>query len=199
MSHPDRENTVAFAAMNRAPGASRRPRRAAVTVGLVIALASAVLGCRSDPPLDTVSSVDLNRFQGQWFEIASFPRATQQGCQATTATYRTTSSTSMDVLNQCHLGSLDGPVRQASAHAVMGDTNAPGRLSVDFGGFYGDYWIIDLGANYEFAVVGHPSRDYLWILSRTPSLDATVLAGIVARAQAKGFDVGRIVYTPQAT
>jgi apolipoprotein D and lipocalin family protein len=179
-----------------------RWRRWRASVGIqtiAFAVAFGLLGCKSDPPLDTVSSLDLTRFQGQWFEIAALPRTTQQGCYGTTATYRTTTATSMDLLNECHVGSLTGTVRQAAAHAVVGDPNAPGKLSVDFGGFYGDYWVIDLGDDYQFAVVGHPSRDYLWILSRTASLDPTVMAGILQRAQEKGFDIGKLAYTPQQT
>jgi apolipoprotein D and lipocalin family protein len=172
--------------------------RCGATAALVLACVLAPLACKSDPPLDTVSTVDLSRFQGQWYEIASIPRATQQDCRGTTATYRTTGAGAMDLLNECHVGSLDGPVRQASAHAVVPDPSAPGKLSVNFGGFYGDYWIIDLGANYEYAVVGHPSRDYLWILSRTPSLDSTVTASILQRAQSNGFDTSRLAYTQQS-
>lgn len=174
-------------------------RASTAALFLALPLASAPLACRSEPPLDTVSSVDLNRFQGQWYEIASIPRSTQEGCVGTTATYRTTAPGAMDLLNECHLGSLDGAVRQATAHGVVPDPSAPGKLSVNFGGFYGDYWIIDLGDNYEFAVVGHPSRDYLWILSRTPSLDPTVLAAILQRAQQKSFDTSRLAYTPQGS
>ena len=63
--------------------------------------------------------------------------------------------------------------------------------------FWGDYWIIDLGANYEYAVVGHPSRDYLWILSRTPTMDSTVYEAILARLREQGYEVARLNCTPQ--
>jgi hypothetical protein len=66
-------------------------------------------------------------------------------------------------------------------------------------GFSGDYWILEVGSNYEYAVVGHPSRSYLWILSRTPTLDATTTQAILDRAQANQFDTSRIEYTPQPT
>ena len=63
--------------------------------------------------------------------------------------------------------------------------------------FWGDYWIVALGANYEFAVVGHPSRDYLWILSRTPTMDSQVYDAIVARLAAQGYETIRLVRTAQ--
>jgi apolipoprotein D and lipocalin family protein len=164
---------------------------------LALALSLGAAACKQDPPLATVSSVDLNRFQGQWYEVASLPRTTQTDCTGTRASYAVTSPTSLTLVHQCNVGSLSGPVRQVVANAVVQDTNAPAKLQVDFGGFYGDYWIIDLGQKYEYAVVGHPSRDYLWVLSRTPKLDAATLADITKRAQDNGFDTSKLQYTVQ--
>jgi apolipoprotein D and lipocalin family protein len=166
---------------------------------LAVAAFAAFCGaaCTSDPPLATVPSVDLNRFQGQWFEIAHLPRPTQTDCAGTRAAYAVTSSTTLTLVHQCNVGSLSGPVRQSVANAVVKDPSDPAKLSVDFGGFYGDYWIIDLGQQYEYAVVGHPSRDYLWILSRTPKLDATTLGDVTKRAHDNGFDTTKLQYTVQ--
>jgi len=164
---------------------------------LALGLSLGAAACKQDPPLETVASVDLNRFQGQWYEIASLPRATQTNCTGTRASYAVTSPTSLTLLHQCNVGSLAGPVRQVIANAVVQDTSAPAKLQVDFGGFYGDYWIIDLGGQYEYAVVGHPSRDYLWILSRTPKLDQATLERITKRAQDNGFDTSKLKYTVQ--
>jgi apolipoprotein D and lipocalin family protein len=147
--------------------------------------------------LDVVPDVDLARFQGKWYEVAKLPRATESGCTGTTAFYRLKSDSEIDVVNECRLGDLTGPVRTVSANARVTDPGARAKLSIDFGGFYGDYWIIDLGERYEFAVIGHPTRDYLWILSRTPTLDAAKLADILGRARAKKFDVSRLEYTKQ--
>jgi len=144
-----------------------------------------------------VAALDLNRFKGQWYEIAHLPRSTQVDCTGTTANYAVTGPTTLILVHQCFVGSLTGPLRQVAANGVVSDPSAPAKLSVDFGGFYGDYWVIDLGAQYEYAVVGHPSRDYLWILSRTSTLDATTLAGITSRAQSEGFDVSKLQYTEQ--
>jgi apolipoprotein D and lipocalin family protein len=165
---------------------------------LIAFLFALILGaCAQDPPLATVPSVDLNRFQGQWYEIAHLPRPTQADCTGTKAAYALTSPTTLTLVHQCYVGSLSGPVRQNVANAVVQDSSATAKLSVDFGGFYGDYWIIDLGEMYDYAVVGHPSRDYLWILSRTPKLDASTLADVTKRAQENGFDVSKLQYTLQ--
>jgi apolipoprotein D and lipocalin family protein len=169
----------------------------ALRVLLALLLALSLGACTQDPPLATVPSVDLHRFQGQWYEIAHLPRPTQADCTGTKAAYAVTSPTTLTLVHQCYVGSLNGPVKQSVANAVVQDPGATAKLSVDFGGFYGDYWIIDLGQKYDYAVVGHPSRDYLWILSRTPKLDASTLAEVTKRAQDNGFDVSRLQYTLQ--
>jgi apolipoprotein D and lipocalin family protein len=170
----------------------------ATRVGLALSAALALGACKQEPPLETVPSVDLNRFQGRWFEIAHLPRPTQVNCTGTTANYAVTSATTLTLVHQCNVGGLDGPVRQVAANAVVRDPRATAKLAVDFGGFYGDYWIIDLGPQYEYAVVGHPSRDYLWILSRAPMLDAATLEDVKKRAQDSGFDVSHLQYTQQS-
>ncbi|MFO0762501.1 MAG: lipocalin family protein, partial [Byssovorax sp.] len=91
---------------------------------------------------------------------------------------------------------LGGALKQRSARAEITDVSA--KLSIDVGGFTGDYWILEVGEHYEYAVIGVPSRDYLWILSRTPKLDEALLQGIEARAHAAKFDTARLERTPQA-
>jgi apolipoprotein D and lipocalin family protein len=167
-------------------------------LGLVTSFALGA--CTKAAPLDTVSNVDLKRFQGKWYEVAKLPRPTQVDCYGTIGMYTLTSDTSISLTHQCNVGSWTGSLHVSQASGVVNDPSATAKLSVDFGGgFYGDYWIIDLGQNYDFAVVGHPTRQYLWILSRTPTLDATTLSGILQRAQAKGFDTASLQYTPQGS
>jgi len=156
--------------------------------------------CASNPPLDTVSNVELKRFQGRWYEIAKLPRPTQADCHGTIAVYTQTSSTTMNLVHQCNLGSLSGPLHESAADGVVNDPSVASKLSVNFGGgFYGDYWIIDLGENYEYAVVGHPTRQFLWIISRTPSIESSVLDPIIQRAKDKGFDTSKLQYTEQSS
>lgn len=173
--------------------------RARVAVLALLAVgAPAAVGCSTAPPLDVAPNVDLARFQGRWFEIAKLPRPTQTDCYATAAYYTQTASDALTFVNQCNVGSLTGALKTVTMSAKVADPSTPAKLAIDVGGFYGDYWILELGQNYEYAVVGHPSRDYLWILSRTPSLDATTMQGIVARARAKQFDVSRLEMTTQS-
>jgi apolipoprotein D and lipocalin family protein len=168
-------------------------------------LALALSGCGETtterlqlPPLETVSKVDLNRYVGTWYEIASYPQSFQKGCTGTTATYTLRDDGQIDVLNECRKGSLDGKEDSARGRARVVDRDTNAKLEVSFfRPFWGDYWIIDLGPNYEYAVIGHPSRDYLWILSRTPTLDETTYEGISSRLEEKGYPLGRLEKTIQ--
>jgi len=162
-----------------------------------ISLALACVAC-SQEPLPVAENVDLARFQGRWYEIAKLPRPLQARCTATTASYELVSSSELLVKHECNEGSLDGPLHTVYARAVASDPEVPAKLSLDFGFAFGDYWIIEVGDSYEYAVIGHPTRDYLWILSRTPALDAALLAGILERARQQSFPVGLLNYTVQA-
>ena len=165
----------------------------------------ATIGCATTttdrlrlPPLQTVPQVDLKRYRGTWYDIASFPQWFQRDCTGTTATYTARSDGDIDVLNRCRKGALDGKEDSAHGRARVVDRLTNAKLKVSFfRPFWGDYWIIELGPDYEYAVVGHPSRDYLWILSRTPTLEAAVYDGIVERLRQQGYEVKRLRRTPQ--
>ena len=151
------------------------------------------------PPLEVVPQVDLSRYMGTWYEIARFPHRFQEGCVATKATYALREDGKVDVLNECRTESIDGPVRMAkgTARVVDGKTNAKLKVTF-FWPFYGDYWIIDLDENYEYAVVGHPGRNYLWILSRTPSMDEALYNRILERLQKEqAYDTSKLIKTVQ--
>lgn len=165
-------------------------------LGAVCVLAATV-GCgataANDVALPVVDYVDLDRYQGSWYEIASFPQSFQAGCTNTTATYRPDGDGNIEVFNRCL---RDGEEHTATGEARVVDAATNAKLEVSFfWPFYGDYWIVDLGRDYEFAVIGHPGRDYLWILSRTPTMSPDVYASILQRLRDNGYDVGRLVTT----
>ena len=153
------------------------------------------LACQSEP-LD-VARVELSRMQGKWFEIAKLPRPSQAGCTGTTAEYQLKSPNELLLVNECHEGNLRGPLKRVAARAVANDPSVPAKLSLDFGFAYGDYWISEVGDDYDYAVVGHPTRDYLWILSRERTLPKATLDGVLARAKNRGFPVGILSFTEQ--
>ena len=148
------------------------------------------------PPLTTVPHVDLQRYMGTWYEIARFEHSFQKGCIGSSAAYPLLPDGEVEVINRC-TDERDGSRREAKGRAWVVDPASNARLKVTFfWPFRGDYWIIDLGSEYEFAAIGAPNRDYLWILARQPVLDAAVYGGILERLTRLGFDVGRLVKRP---
>ena len=148
--------------------------------------------------LETVSGVDLQKYSGKWFEIASFPQRFQKGCNCTTAEYTLTSKNYLIVENRCKKDSLNGKSLYIKGKVFSEKNTGNAKLKVQFfWPFKGKYWIIDLAADYSYAVVGHPNRNYLWILSRTASMDNVVYQKIVSRIEANGYDVSKILKTKQ--
>jgi apolipoprotein D and lipocalin family protein len=136
---------------------------------------------------------------GKWYEIAAFPQRFQRDCFATTAEYSLNENGTVRVVNQCNKGSVDGPWSRATgvAWVVNHETNAELKVRF-FWPFKGDYWILELGQNYEYAVVGSPNRKYLWILSREKTLDEATYQMLVERISAQGFDISRLRRTVHA-
>jgi len=163
---------------------------------MIMVCACAAASTSKLPPLSTVPSVDLKRYLGTWYEIASYPQWFQKGCVAVKAEYSLRDDGAIRVINSCRTETFDGELRLAKGKAWVVDTQSNAKLKVRFfWPFSGDYWIIDLGADYEYAVVGAPGRDYLWILSRTPAMSTAVLDGILARLEAQGYDTSKLAPT----
>jgi apolipoprotein D and lipocalin family protein len=171
-----------------------------IVIIAVMALGALFSGCVTScgvSPLETVAHVDLGRYVGTWHEIARYPNSFQKGCIGSTATYTLREDGEIDVVNRCR-DLRDGSLREAKGRAWVVDPTSNARLKVSFfWPFRGDYWIIDLGNDYEFAVVGAPSRKYLWVLSRTPLMDDDVYNGIMQRIEQLGFDRDRVVKSAQ--
>ncbi|NBV49667.1 hypothetical protein EBR78_00455 [bacterium] len=155
------------------------------------------IGTSSAKALETVPYVDLNQYLGTWYEIASFPMFFQRGCVATKATYIAREDGRIDVLNECRKESFNGPLKQAKGIARVEDPKTNAKLKVKFFLFWGDYWIIDLDSEYQYAVVSEPRQKYLWILSRRPILDEKTYLSILERLKDKGFDLSKLKLTPQ--
>jgi apolipoprotein D and lipocalin family protein len=170
---------------------------------IFLSISSAVIfacaaGMKQLPPLHVVSHVDLNRYLGTWYEIARFPNRFQEGCVASRATYTLLEDGKIGVLNQCYKGGLSGELSSATGKAWVVDKETNAKLKVSFfWPFTGDYWIIDLGENYEYAVVGHPSRTYLWILSRTPEMEDALYSRLLERLRTQGYDTTKLTRSPQ--
>jgi len=156
-----------------------------------------LLGCAGTPGPGTpqpVAMVDVPRYLGTWYEAARLPMFAQDSssvnCEDTTATYTARPDGTIGVLNKC-LNALAGDApREAKgqAYAVPGSGNARLRVSF-FWPFYGDYWVLGLSPDYRWAVVGEPSRRWLWVLSRTPRMSEADLAEALSIARRNGYDL----------
>ncbi len=147
-------------------------------------------------PLETVPSVDLKKYAGKWYEIASFPQIFQKGCQCTTAEYSLDPQGFVVVENRCNRNGKESYIK---GKATVDPNSGNAKLKVQFfWPFKGKYWIIELASDYSYAVVGHPNRKYLWILSRLPKMDETLYHDIVERAKRRGFDTNLLKVTDQS-
>ena len=148
--------------------------------------------------LETVPNVDLNKYAGKWYEIASYPQRFQKGCHCTTAEYTLSEKGYVIVENRCNKDSLNGKQSYIKGKAFVEKGSGNSKLKVQFfWPFKGKYWIIDLANDYSYAVVSHPNRKYLWILSRTPEMNENVYQQILTRLKEKGFDLTKLQTTKQ--
>jgi len=164
----------------------------------ILLICSINLHCTNSKILQTVASVDLNRYAGKWYEIASYPMRFQKRCTCTTAEYTITDKGYVIVENRCNKDSVNGKQSYIKGKAFVEKNSGNAKLTIQFFRlFKGKYWIIDLADDYGYAVVSHPSRKYLWILSRTPTMNETIYQQITNRLQEKGFDITKLKITKQ--
>lgn len=169
----------------------------------IMALGGTVLlpACACDPP-DTVPFVDIARYMGKWYEIAKYPVFFEQGLVGVSAEYTLLDDGTVRVVNRGYRGTLNGAEARIEGKATVADPVTNAKLTVEFGpiplGFLGsNYWIIELGDDYEYAVVSDRCKSTLWILSRTPQIAPEVYDAVVNRLSARGFDVERLELMPQ--
>jgi apolipoprotein D and lipocalin family protein len=169
----------------------------------VLLVGTCAVATAKDAPLDTVPALDVARYMGQWYEIANYPNRFQKDCvRDTTATYQLREDGHIAVSNRCvhadnKTDTANGEARPAGAPARLEVRFAPAWLSL-LPWVWGDYWVIELADDYRYAVVGTPSRDYLWILSRTPTLTPADEQAIFEALPKYGYDAARLVRTPQS-
>jgi apolipoprotein D and lipocalin family protein len=156
-------------------------------------------------PLQTIERLDVGRYLGTWYEIAKYPNIFQRQCVSDTqALYRQRDDGQLDVVNRCRKD--NGEMAEAVGRArQIGAADSP-KLEVRFAPdwlswlplVWGNYWVIDLDPAYQLVAVSEPGRDYLWVLSRTPAVDAAVYQALLARLEQKGFDLSKLEKTTQA-
>jgi apolipoprotein D and lipocalin family protein len=179
-------------------------KRLLTVFSIVVVSAFAAAAQQTAAEVRPVASVDLQKYSGQWYEIAKYPNKFQKQCVGnTTATYTIKSAEKLEVLNRCL--ERDGTTSSAKGAGKVVDKQTNAKLKVRFApGFlsflpqvWGDYWIIDLDPEYRYSVVGEPKREYLWILSREPEMSDALYQQILRKVEAMGFQPGKLEKTPQ--
>jgi apolipoprotein D and lipocalin family protein len=146
-----------------------------------------------------IKNVDLKRYAGVWYEIARYQHAFEKDLVCVTATYTLRDDGRIDVLNQGRVEKSRDKIKKAAAVAWLPDKESPGKLKVRFfWPFTGDYWIINLDEkDYRYVIIASSSRDYLWIMSRTPEMDQPLYDKLIGFAREKGYDLNRLYRVPQ--
>jgi apolipoprotein D and lipocalin family protein len=161
---------------------------------MVISALFLLLGCKTQKlPLQTVDTLDLNRYMGRWYEVARFQHRFEKDLTCVTATYSLNNNGTVKVVNR-GVNELDSTkVSVAEGKAIVPDPKEPGKLKVVFQWpFYGKYWVLKLAPDYSHVVIGAPSGNYLWILSREPKMDDLTLNELIAFCRKQGFDVSKL-------
>ncbi len=149
-------------------------------------------------PLKTVETIDLNRYLGQWYEIARYQKGFEKNIFGSTAQYSLREDGRIRVVNSGFKNTLDGKFTSVEAVAWRPDDSVPGALKVRFFKlFTSDYLVFGLDEDYQWALVGNNERDSLWFLSRTHDPSEQTLAVMRDIAQAQGYDLSELFYVPQ--
>lgn len=160
---------------------------AVAVLGGCATLGSMPVGNRAVP--QPARTVETERYLGRWYELYRYDAPFQKGCEAVAADYSRKPDGTIRVVNSCRKGGVDGPLKTATGRARIVDKATGAKLKVSFfGPFYGDYWVLDHDADYQWSIVGEPSGRYLWVLSRDPAPPETRRAMLRQRVEELGYD-----------
>lgn len=170
--------------------------KANLLTSLLVGLCATTMGQSIDN--STITTFDLDRYLGKWYEIARYDHAFERGLVGSMAEYTLRDDGMINVLNSGHLYTLDGKFKESTGKAKPNKNGKPGQLRVSFfGPFYSDYYILDLAPDYSYSVVGSSSPKYLWILSRTPQLKPQAKEKILTNLQQRGYDTSKFIWVEQ--
>ena len=168
---------------------------AALRRGILVSFLALAAGCASTLKVDNapVAALDLNRYLGEWYEIARFDHSFERGVEQAKANYTQNADGTIKVVNS---GIKNGKPKTAIGKGKTTDT--PGLLRVSFfGPFYADYRVLMIDADYTYALVGSGGPGYLWILSRTSVLPESSKNGLIAEAKRRGYDTDQLIWVKQ--
>ncbi|MBI9066350.1 MAG: lipocalin family protein [Salinivirgaceae bacterium] len=147
-----------------------------------------------------VKELSIEKYLGTWYEIARYDHKFERGLVGVTANYSFCDDGKIKVLNTGFKETLDGPKSQAIGKAKIPDATVPSKLKVSFFWiFYADYFVLELDENYQWALIGSKSDNYLWILSRTPQVGEDLYRELLAKLTKRGYDVNKLIRVKQKT
>lgn len=168
---------------------------------LFILLATGTFSCQSQTNMidkTVVTELDIDKYLGKWYELARYDHRFERNLVGVSATYSMREDGKIKVLNAGYKDSLDGVFSEAIGKAKIPNMKEPAKLKVSFFWiFYGDYFVMELDEDYQWALIGSSSDDYLWILSRTPHMDETLYEGLLTKLTKRGYDVSKLIKVPQ--
>lgn len=168
-----------------------------ILLGLMLSL-NACKSQTSTIDKTVVRNVDIEKYLGTWYEIARFDHRFERGLVGVTANYSMRDDGLIKVVNSGYKGSLNGPKSEAIGKAKIPDANNPSKLKVAFFWFfYADYFILELDENYQWAVIGSKSDDYLWILSRTPQIETSLYDNLIQKISKRGYNTHQLIRVEQ--
>jgi apolipoprotein D and lipocalin family protein len=174
--------------------------RVLIVALFVAALAACAAGPRGNSAVPApAKSVDLQRYKGLWYEFARYENRFEEGCEAVTAEYVPQPDGVITVKNSCREATVDGPLKVSTGKAKPAGDPKGAKLKVSFFGpaLMTNYWVLDHGDDYDWAIVGEGSGRYLWILTREPRPSAERRIELIARAKSLGYDTDMLRYTEQ--
>jgi apolipoprotein D and lipocalin family protein len=170
-----------------------------------VAAAALLVGCANSGTgvvqPKTVESVDLKRYQGTWYEQARLPMFFQRNCAQSEALYELQEGGTIGVINRCR--TYDGDMQQVQGQAVAQVPGETSKLWVRFDNWAssllpgltkGEYWVLYLDDDYQTALVGHPNREYLWLLTRDQQISKQSRATLLEEARSRGYDTGELIW-----
>lgn len=158
--------------------------------------------CKAQNPMidkNVVKELDIEKYLGKWYEISRFDHKFERGLVGVTANYSLRKDGKIKVVNNGYKGSLNGELSEAVGKAkIPNPETEPSKLKVSFFlFFYGDYYVMELDDDYQWAVIGSSSDKYLWILSRTPQLDEKIYKQLIDNLIKRGYDVSKLIKVEQ--
>ena len=146
-----------------------------------------------------VKEFNLEKYLGTWYEIARYDHRFEKGLVGVTATYSMRKDGKIKVVNSGYKGNFTGELSKAIGKAkTPNPKKEPAKLKVSFFWFfYGDYYVLDLDKNYQWALIGSSSDKYLWVLSRTPQLDNNLYNVLLNKLEKRGYDISKLIKVAQ--